>query len=303
MPYPAGWYSDQSGTTRWWDGSQWTERTQEEPSSTPGRARAAFGALSTSLKGVVAERKQAKEDAARRLAEQRAAAGRLLTSGSFGSVEVEIYENGYVRVADREVRPPQTPGKINDHTPFEELISITFIPPHSHTEKNSSLGLDSSTLQLASSLLKGSSALMKTSVIGAAVTTASHVTKSMTGESVLTIATDHKIHILTNRSPGTLGKVAHKEEGVGQTLEQVGNMMLQRLGRSTAPVAPSNAEPTGVSAVTGTGAMHHPVPPPHESLPSPTLTDRLRELSALHEEGILDDAEFAAAKAALLKQL
>ena len=40
---PAGWYPDASGTTRWWDGREWTERTQgaESAASDEGAAAAA----------------------------------------------------------------------------------------------------------------------------------------------------------------------------------------------------------------------------------------------------------------------
>lgn len=30
-PPPAGWYPDGTGTTRWWDGEQWTEHSQPQP--------------------------------------------------------------------------------------------------------------------------------------------------------------------------------------------------------------------------------------------------------------------------------
>ncbi|MGW8565944.1 DUF2510 domain-containing protein [Isoptericola sp. NPDC055881] len=32
----AGWYDDGSGTTRWWDGSRWTDQTQPPPPSADG---------------------------------------------------------------------------------------------------------------------------------------------------------------------------------------------------------------------------------------------------------------------------
>jgi len=31
---PAGWYPDSAGTTRWWDGNQWTEHTPPPPTPT-----------------------------------------------------------------------------------------------------------------------------------------------------------------------------------------------------------------------------------------------------------------------------
>lgn len=36
MSTPAGWYDDGTGTTRWWDGTTWTEKVQPEQPSTGG---------------------------------------------------------------------------------------------------------------------------------------------------------------------------------------------------------------------------------------------------------------------------
>jgi hypothetical protein len=42
---PAGWYPDPSGQPgqRWWDGSAWTEQTQQAPSAAPGSGYPAYG--------------------------------------------------------------------------------------------------------------------------------------------------------------------------------------------------------------------------------------------------------------------
>jgi len=40
-PPPAGFYPDAQGTSRWWDGQQWTERVQEQPARTGLGARLA----------------------------------------------------------------------------------------------------------------------------------------------------------------------------------------------------------------------------------------------------------------------
>lgn len=37
-PPPAGWYPDAQGTTRWWDGQQWTEQTQAAAPAAPQRS-------------------------------------------------------------------------------------------------------------------------------------------------------------------------------------------------------------------------------------------------------------------------
>ena len=43
-PPPAGWYPDAQGTTRWWDGQQWTEQTQPAAASTsPAPQRSGLG--------------------------------------------------------------------------------------------------------------------------------------------------------------------------------------------------------------------------------------------------------------------
>ncbi|MDR6572334.1 hypothetical protein J2X60_000970 [Curtobacterium sp. 320] len=43
-PPPAGWYPDGQGTTRWWDGAQWTEQTQAAQAATPAPQRSGLGA-------------------------------------------------------------------------------------------------------------------------------------------------------------------------------------------------------------------------------------------------------------------
>ncbi|MBA8988955.1 hypothetical protein FHW23_000187 [Curtobacterium pusillum] len=46
-PPPAGWYPDSQGTTRWWDGQQWTEQTQAAPD--PAAAPAQRSGLGSKL--------------------------------------------------------------------------------------------------------------------------------------------------------------------------------------------------------------------------------------------------------------
>lgn len=42
-PPPAGWYPDAQGTTRWWDGQQWTEQTQAAPTAPATPQRSGLG--------------------------------------------------------------------------------------------------------------------------------------------------------------------------------------------------------------------------------------------------------------------
>lgn len=75
---------------------------------------------------------------------------------------------------------------------------------------------------------------------------------------------------------------------------------LERVGKSVLGVVEAGASAESVPVVsTGeAGSMGSP-----GAGSAPTISDRLRELAGLHAEGILDDAEFAAAKAKLLESL
>ena len=90
------------------------------------------------------------------MAEDVAAAGALVTSGTFGLSTVEIYEGGYVRVASRRAaRAPEhrelryqmaanlSGGGISPKTPFEKLRSITFKPSDSDQASPGGPGLES----------------------------------------------------------------------------------------------------------------------------------------------------------------
>ena len=48
------------------------------------------------------------------------------------------------------------------------------------------------------------------------------------------------------------------------------------------------------------GYAEPPPPPPPPAPPAPDLIGQLKELAALHEQGVLTDAEFAAQKSRLL---
>ena len=92
------------------------------------RKNLAIGALTA---GVRARREREEREREERLRQVECArmAGRRVTSGEFGASEVEIYENGYVRVAG-----PSEAGRlcrIDESTPYENLISISFESPDS----------------------------------------------------------------------------------------------------------------------------------------------------------------------------
>lgn len=79
-------------------------------------------------------------------------------------------------------------------------------------------------------------------------------------------------------------KKGHNE--VGLVLERAGNSVLN---------LPDEDEVVEMASVL------EPRQPITVQTEAPTLSDRLRELAALHRDGIISDEEFAAAKAAALE--
>ncbi|WP_426241734.1 DUF2510 domain-containing protein [Nocardioides sp. LHG3406-4] len=308
---PAGWYPDAQGTTRYWDGSAWTEHTHDRGAGaavpTADKKDGAFAKLKKAAADRSAEKREAKEARDRKWAEDVAAAGALVTSGTFGMSTVEIYEGGYVRVASGE--QPERPtaanvrsqmaanlsgGGINAKRPYEKLRSITFTPADSDQGSYGGSGLESAVGPAVAGLLKGTKHLMKTSAPGLAAAGIAHIASAGSRTSYLTIATDRQIYTLSNQIPNSVGlKTAKKGHvDVGLALEAAGNTALGIDSSSTAD--------TGAAALP-------PATQPEAAVaaqPSaPSLADRLRELATLHQEGILSEEEFASAKAKLLSGL
>ena len=88
---------------------------------------------------------------------------------------------------------------------------------------------------------------------------------------LLTIATDKQIHTLS-----TEGQIGRGEDKLGLALEAAGNSVLA-----------TDPPPTAITQVS----------------PEATAGEKLRQIADLHEDGVLSDEEFAAAKAKLLDQL
>jgi hypothetical protein len=308
---PAGWYPDDQGTTRYWDGTAWTEHTQDHGPDTAvptaGKKEGAFARLKRASADRSAEKREAKEAEERRLAEDAAAAGALVTSGTFGLSSIEIYEGGYVRVASGEQleRPSAADvraqmaanlrgGGIHKTTPYEKLRSITFTPSDSDQASQGGSGLESAIGPAVAGLLKGTKHLMKASAPGLAAAGIAHVASQGSRTSYLTITTDRKIYTLSNQVPNSVGlKTAQKGHvDVGRALEAAGNAVL---GIDSSAIADAGAAALSPAVQSETVVAAQASPP--------SLADRLRELATLHQEGILSDEEFASAKAKLLSGL
>lgn len=263
------------------------------------------------------EREEFEEEARRKQEELDRRVGPLATSGVFGDAYIEIFENGYVRigealvaeVARRQERLTSISGSQarSRHSrslesrmssqPYEKLLSISF-SRGGGLASSPELGHDivgGAAMKAVSAVAKGS---LKASVPGLAVAGVGYVAKKVvSGKSVLTIATDRQIHVLSNRamlSTGGIPLIKTGQGDVGEALERVGNSVLTALGRgpvaSNAPALPSGQ--VEVSQEVSSPAMS-----------SADVTARLRELAELHQEGILDDADFLIAKRQLLGKL
>jgi hypothetical protein len=287
----AGWYPDADGIERFWDGTAWTDQVHALALPAAAKKSGAFSKLGAAVKNAAAEKKAAKEELARQQAADAAAAGPLVTGGVFGTSTVEIYENGYVRVASWPAGAAGAgPKTIDKNTPYERLRSIRFTQPESEASAGSST-LEGTVGPAVAKLLKGGKGLMKASAPGMAVAGIAHVASNAARKSFLTIATDKAIHSLTNQTANSVGlKMSNKGHNeIGRALEAAGIAVLAEAQPAPAVDAPAVPAP-------------QPAGPAQSGTPS-TLSERLRELADLHKDGILSDDEFASAKAKLLNGL
>lgn len=293
----AGWYPDGYGNERYWDGTAWTD--QLRALSTSGvemealKKEGALGRLGARVKQAAADKRAAKEELLRKQEEDARAAGALVTSGVFGTSTVEIYENGFVRVASwAEGLSAQQPKSIERDTPYEKLRSIKFTQTGQKNDAESSSALEGAVGPAVASLLKGGKNLMKASAPGLAMAGVAHLASNEARKTFLTIATDRQIHTLTNQRHNGVMKTSNKGHNeVGLALEAAGNAVLGIVEVPTPDPVVTSPTPDVPQSDTS------------QALANPTIGDRIRELAALHADGILSEEEFAAAKAKLLGSL
>ena len=288
---PAGWHPQGEGTERYWDGDAWTDQTRPLGGTNAPKKAGAFSKIGDALRNSAAEKNEAKLALIRQRAKDAQVAGSLVTSGVFGTSTIEIYENGYVRVATwGESHTGTDPRSIYEDTPFEKLRSIKFAQGKDQPSDATS-ALEKTVGPAVSALMKGGKGLMKATAPGMAIAGIAHLSSNAARKTFLTIATDKHIHTMSNQSNRGVGiKISHRgHDDVGRALEIAGNAVLG-VAESSPPAASVPAIATSPS----------PLPPPSQSTATPTLTDRLREMAALHKDGIISDEEFTNAKAKLL---
>ncbi|WP_229718255.1 SHOCT domain-containing protein [Microbacterium aerolatum] len=177
--------------------------------------------------------------------------------------------------------------EISKSTPYEKLRSISFGASEADASRAAevapSSALEGAVMQAMSGIAKGGKVLTKGTAIGVAASGLNQLASNAARKSNLIIATDVAIHTLTNQQHNGWMKVSRKEhDAVALALIEAGNGVL---GISPEPEQTSVPEIVAVAAVPAA---------------APSLSDRLRELSELHREGILSDQEFASAKGKLL---
>ncbi|WP_157805193.1 DUF2510 domain-containing protein [Mumia flava] len=310
----AGWYPDGQGNERYWDGSSWTEhvRTAVEPvgpvpavepvAEVPAaKKEGTFGKLGAAVRRSSADKKAAKEELMRRQAEDAVAAGALVTSGVFGTSTIEIYENGFVRVASwAEGITGTGPKSIDKNTQYERLRSLKFTPPAQDRVSGVASALEGAVGPAVAGIFKGGKTLIKGSAPGLAMAGVAHLASNDARKSFLTIATDKQIHTLTNQRHNGVMKTSDKGHNeVALALEAAANAVL-----GVHPSAPQDSATRDAlsAAAAGFDADRHAAPPSQPVIGS-TVGERIRDLAALHRDGILSDEEFAAAKAKLLGAL
>ena len=286
MPTPAGWYDDGQGQVRWWDGSARTERVQG-PKSSQGLKSSALKWIGASIKKAVddraaAERQQYAEGMARQTA-----AGQLLTKGEFGGRCIEVYEGGYVRImshseSSSEARTRRNTFSHINQVPYERLISVSFVEDQENPTTHAPSTTSATAIQAVSGLIGGGIKSSPLGVVAAVVGAgASHAIKVKPRKSTLTITTDMNIHALTSdRDQASVGRALERA-----ALTALGLPLPQERIQIEARVSPES---------------HPDIPGSPTQQQTSSVTDRLRELATLHREGLINETEFAMAKARLL---
>ena len=286
MPTPAGWYDDRQGQVRWWDGSARTERVQG-PKSSQGLKSSVLKWIGASIKKAVddraaAERQQYAEGMARQTA-----AGQLLTKGEFGGRCIEVYEGGYVRImshseSSSEARTRRNTFSHINQVPYERLISVSFVEDQENPTTHAPSTTSATAIQAVSGLIGGGIKSSPLGVVAAVVGAgASHAIKAKPRKSTLTITTDMNIHALTSdRDQASVGRALERA-----ALTALGLPLPQERIQIEARVSPES---------------HPDIPGSPTQQQTSSVTDRLRELATLHREGLINETEFAMAKARLL---
>jgi hypothetical protein len=242
-------------------------RSADTPDSLKQKHASLLGFIGQKVQKTIDNQRDARRNQEATYATCAEQAGSLLTRGHFGCHYIEIYENAYIRIAASQ---DELKGSFATRVaPFEKFLAFSF-SEEPRSKSNATESSASTLLRTATSFVgKG----MKATLPGLAIQGVGHLLqRKLEKKATLTITTDHEVHVIV--------KTNSEDLEVGQALEKVAQTILG----SAATTAPQPTMPQ--------------LPPAQPSRSS--TAERIRELATLHDDGILDDAEFAAAKAKIL---
>ncbi|QPK82035.1 SHOCT domain-containing protein [Schaalia sp. ZJ405] len=126
---------------------------------------------------------------------------------------------------------------------------------------------------------------LKANPVGLALAGVEHFIKATSGKSILTITTENRVYALNNAKDDLLKIVDRSQVGVGKALEKVGLEVLGRIKESEeeTPIQPQVQSDLSADKESALG--------------------KLRDISLLHDQGILDDEEYRAAKARIIENI
>jgi len=263
---PAGWYDDGSGRLRYWDGEAWTDHFQDDQAvTTKVDHKAAASEAKAAQKAAADEAKAMAKAASDQAKTERKAATEKARS------EKEAQKRADLAAFNKRAGRLVIKGNFGAQT--VEIYENGFARVGLFLRASSPLEeLRTITFRRASRD-KGSGGR----AMGALATGGLNLLASKEKvQAFLSIATSTKVHQLSS------SQASASEEKMGMALEAAGQSVLD-LRRNVAPtVAHQLASPAAVPK---------------------SVADQIRELAALHADGILSDEEFATTKASLLSQM
>ena len=266
---PAGYYDDGAGRLRFWDGAVWTDRYwDQEPLSQLDPKVAAAKDKAEQKAAAEAAKAQNKAAAAAAREEKRA---RAAEERAAKEAQKQADLAAFQQRAGTLVKKGAFGGKT------VEIYANGFVRVGFLITANTPLEELRTITYRRNSRDKGSGGR----ALGALATGGLNLLASKEKvQAFLSIATDTKVHQLSS------SQAASWEEKQGMALEAAGQSVIDmRRHGSASPAAPN--EPT----------------PPAPVQEKKSVAEQIRELAALHADGILSDEEFSSAKANLLSQM